>query len=440
MQVTEKCEYSQSIVEESPKKEILCFYHSPCNDGMAARAVISTVFEGKVDFEPTAPYQTDLVEKCRNRKVIFVDLVPKEIFEIQKVAEKIFIIDHHSGNEQTIRDLTQHENVRIFFSISRSAAFLTYQWAFAMSTASAEERAFYDFENQLLVPVEQVPRFLHLIDDRDRFINAFEETKPLAEWLFFLQDTLETEELEKRYRRYIFDGESIDEAISSAKTIAQVAKNATNRSLKRVSIQELFIGDQFYVVGVVNANSNQSDIGNAILEDPRLDFSLVWSGNGPCSFSARSRDDRVSVSDIAKLFGGGGHRNASGFSYPYSVIGTRTYAGAKHIKKTKVCDVMGHPMIILNCHSNQTLANHLFARKRYINGQPITVGRFLSGGDINPTLIVMWHVSDTTTKITVYSEYEDVTSSFAKALGVSKEQGKILKLKIEGVIPSWLFP
>ncbi len=34
-------------------------------------------------------------------------------------------------------------------------------------------------------------------------------------------------------------------------------------------------------------------------------------------FSLRSTDEGLDVSEIAKMYGGGGHRNASGFRVPY---------------------------------------------------------------------------------------------------------------------------
>jgi len=48
--------------------------------------------------------------------------------------------------------------------------------------------------------------------------------------------------------------------------------------------------------------------------DKIYDFALniKFKGNGKISMSFRSTNDRTDVSEIAKQFNGGGHRNASG--------------------------------------------------------------------------------------------------------------------------------
>ena len=45
------------------------------------------------------------------------------------------------------------------------------------------------------------------------------------------------------------------------------------------------------------------------------DFVILWSYNHneeQYSYSLRSKDDKIDVGEIAKIFNGGGHRNASG--------------------------------------------------------------------------------------------------------------------------------
>lgn len=59
-----------------------------------------------------------------------------------------------------------------------------------------------------------------------------------------------------------------------------------------------------------------SDTAHALLEDnPTAHFAAAWfkRGDGQFQYSLRSTDERVDVSEIAKKYGGGGHRNAAGF-------------------------------------------------------------------------------------------------------------------------------
>lgn len=59
-----------------------------------------------------------------------------------------------------------------------------------------------------------------------------------------------------------------------------------------------------------------SDCGEELLKlYPNAPFVAAWfrRGDGKLQFSLRSEDHRTDVSEIAARFGGGGHRNASGF-------------------------------------------------------------------------------------------------------------------------------
>lgn len=91
------------------------------------------------------------------------------------------------------------------------------------------------------------------------------------------------------------------------------AKKATTVKLP-IAINDLFEGA--YVEGlVVNTPTFISEVGHELAVKSGT-FGLVWyydgeSGRANCSL--RSNGD-YDVSAIAKLFSGGGHRNASGFN------------------------------------------------------------------------------------------------------------------------------
>ena len=59
-----------------------------------------------------------------------------------------------------------------------------------------------------------------------------------------------------------------------------------------------------------------SEVGHSLLDKhPDAPFSAMWfEANGKRMWSLRSRDDRQDVSEVAAIFGGGGHRNAAGFA------------------------------------------------------------------------------------------------------------------------------
>ena len=69
-------------------------------------------------------------------------------------------------------------------------------------------------------------------------------------------------------------------------------------------------------VPMVNATTLISEIGHALLiAYPKAPFVVMYQDiPGKRVFSLRSEDSRMDVSEVAKARGGGGHRNAAGYS------------------------------------------------------------------------------------------------------------------------------
>ncbi|MNH03662.1 hypothetical protein D3C79_629310 [compost metagenome] len=59
-----------------------------------------------------------------------------------------------------------------------------------------------------------------------------------------------------------------------------------------------------------------SDAGH-LMSQGELFAACYWDTPEGRVFSLRSNDDGLDVSEIAKQYGGGGHRNASGFRVPF---------------------------------------------------------------------------------------------------------------------------
>ena len=67
-------------------------------------------------------------------------------------------------------------------------------------------------------------------------------------------------------------------------------------------------------VGIVNASHWISEIGNRLA--PHCDFAVIWyfdHEDQRTKASLRAFHDNVDVSEIAKVFGGGGHTKSAGF-------------------------------------------------------------------------------------------------------------------------------
>lgn len=62
---------------------------------------------------------------------------------------------------------------------------------------------------------------------------------------------------------------------------------------------------------------NATFIYELLKRNPEAQFTVCWyESYGGRTYSLRSEDSRADASEVAKRYGGGGHRNAAGFRMP----------------------------------------------------------------------------------------------------------------------------
>ena len=94
------------------------------------------------------------------------------------------------------------------------------------------------------------------------------------------------------------------------KLLLKINKEKQNKYFKLKDKQLIKKQIMNYNTGIVFANQYLSELGNYLLEHNDIDISILIGEN---SISYRSKDD-VDCSQIAKMFNGGGHKNAAGSS------------------------------------------------------------------------------------------------------------------------------
>jgi len=288
-------------------KPDLCIYHGGCDDGFAAAWAIWKRWPD-CQFEPGV-YGKPLPGAI-GKNVLFVDFSAKrsEIDLMAQMAKSIVIIDHQKTAEADLepfkiglcggakfvpenlegmfRDLTELERPPIlaWFDMEQSGAVMA--WKFGHPDAIA-------------------PTFLELVQDRDlwKFKHGEDTKKFSAALRTYPMDFKVWDKLITSWGGLISEGEGILRAHN-----ANIAK---------------FIADAYmdtidgHLVPVVNVPYHYaSDTAHALLTRfPGSPFTACWfrRGDGMIQYSLRSEDCRLDVSEIAKKFGGGGHRNAAGF-------------------------------------------------------------------------------------------------------------------------------
>ena len=298
----------------APQLITMVIYHSPCTDGFGSAFSAWKYFslrqkskgqvgdgdrvEEKVKFHPTNYGQKP--PDVTGEYVLVCDFsYPEAVTRmmIQK-AKGLLIIDHHKTAE---KDLALIEDQYKIFDMKHSGAYLTWRYFF---------------------PDLPVPSLISYIEDYDIWKKELPGHENFSAWFHTLPFDFELYDRYLDDDRFNQDLNTIGPAYSNLNQ-HYIEKACENASLKSVRLKTqvstptgIKIEDRFYLVAYLNTTILKSEIGNRLLSKyPQIDFSAVYSisdlGEGT-NFSLRSDDQHVDVSQVAKAYGGGGHRNAAG--------------------------------------------------------------------------------------------------------------------------------
>ena len=313
----------------------LVIYHADCTDGFGAAFAAWLKLGDEVIYQPMAYADTSpdvTANLCRDREVYILDfsfkkLVMEHIFE---AAKRVVWLDHHkTAFEMWCGGYRKGDR---FTAIPLGGADPLKHYVVLDDNFSGAYLAWEYFH-----PGTEVPMLIQHIDDYDR-------------WQFKMRGTKEIARAIRSYQPWSFDqweGLLLDEHYGSMCTEGGAILRAHNQNVQSALKQARlcviipaiidsaasykapwawgnsaefgdfrFAGDFCFARGLA-ANAPAflaSDLGHELANKSGT-FGLVWSmaGDGQIHCSLRSNGD-YDVSAIAKVFGGGGHRNAAGFS------------------------------------------------------------------------------------------------------------------------------
>jgi uncharacterized protein len=261
-------------------KAIAVYYHGNCPDGFGGAYAAWKKLGQKADYIPLL-WQNVTSEETEAPTVYFIDFTPEALIKKFKAeGKKIIIIDHHISAKPHL--LLADESL---FDINMSGAGLSWR----------------HFHGK-----KKLPKLLAHVQDQDI-------------WTFKLRGT---KEINKAIALRDFDfkvwQKLEDEMNDSAKYKALLNLGANLLKMNDVEVsviisegirEALLDGKKAYVV---NCPINESIIGNTMAKDGAL--GIIWAERrgGVIKVSLRSTGN-IDVSKIAKKYGGGGHKNASGF-------------------------------------------------------------------------------------------------------------------------------
>lgn len=258
-------------------------YHANCTDGLTAAWIFRLQFGHDVETH-AAQYGTEPPD-VRGRCVYIMDFTyPREVMgHIARTAKSLVVLDHHKTAKSALRDLCPElGTVNIVFDMNRSGARLTWDW---------------------FRPGEDPPWLVRYVEDRDLWRWALPHSREVSAGIEAWSRTFESWDALSRLspEQLAADGAIIERyrhrCIESATTLAR----------------EVLIGGSW----VLAANSSEMRFASDVAHELAADrpFGATWwlRNDGIVQFSLRSRPDGVDVSEIARGYGGGGHRHAAGF-------------------------------------------------------------------------------------------------------------------------------
>lgn len=290
-------------------KHITVIYHAECYDGLLAAYAAWLNMGDSADYLPMA-YGDPVPEELTGMQLYMVDfsVSPGEARKLCAKFRSVEIIDHHISAIQKFKEVDSPlpNNLHLNFDTTKAGCIL-----------SAER-----FLNH-------VPWFFEYVGDWDIWKFKYPETKeftagffakfPLADTTFdALNDLLGTAP-----RKTMSDPElAMEQNLCSAGQLLLKAFDSYVQEFLKFA--QFGHDDRARPIALLYNVPRPfiSEVGNAAIKKfPDVDYVLIANfvareRKNMVNVSLRSDDDHIDVSEIAKTFGGGGHRNAAGYEIP----------------------------------------------------------------------------------------------------------------------------
>ena len=273
------------MLTNTSKLKKLCIYHGNCLDGYGAAWAVRNALGESVEFYKGVHQQPP--PDVNGRDVFLVDFSYKKkvLEDMLKTAASVTILDHHVSAEEDLSELLKVGKIKGLFDMNKSGAMLVWQW---------------------FNPDQPPPVLIKYIQDRDL-------------WLFKLDGS---REINAALSSYPFDFKVWDKLMASNKGELKALKRdgeAIERKLQKdikglvaSGVRRMVIAG--YDVPVLNVSSAYVSDAGHIMSEGEAFAACYWDHPDGRSFSLRSAENGIDVAEVAKVYGGGGHKKAAGFT------------------------------------------------------------------------------------------------------------------------------
>lgn len=295
-------------------KPDICFYHANCADGFAAALAVWLKWPD-IRFEPVSydevksPSDRFVGSPELPRHVLFVDFWPGAAVAEQILVSnqhRLTVFDHHKSARDEINECMSRYDPQDFhavFDVARSGA------GIAWDEIHGGKR----------------PRLIDFVEDRDLWRFAFgDASKQIHAFIMSFPMEFTADPWGNggwnNLRRGLENDSNLSEAYNHGNAILRAQQQAIEALIAEgVDFREI----DGHPVPVLNVPwAWASETGHLLLKHcPEAPFAATYAEKAvdyepqiARVWSLRSEDGRQDVSEIAKRFGGGGHRNAAGFT------------------------------------------------------------------------------------------------------------------------------
>lgn len=261
----------------------LIVFHHPCRDGFCAAWVAARALRDE-DPELYPAKYGDAPPDVKGREVFILDFsYPRDVMEkLIAEAKSLKCLDHHKTAEAMLRGLPG-----CYFDMNHSGAMLAWKW-FAAYGAGA-------------------PLLVKYVEDRDLWCKALPSTEEVNAWIGTLPYELPAwDDADTCLRNAFTSVVGLGGAV-----LAKVRQYVEEvKRLQAMCVLEL----DGRKVPCVNAPPvDVSELLHELYQG--YPYAIGWHqrADGKISYSLRSPEGGADVSEVAKLYGGGGHKHAAGF-------------------------------------------------------------------------------------------------------------------------------
>lgn len=273
-------------------KKPIVIYHGNCADGFAAAWCFWRVYGDAMEYYPGV--YSEPPPDVYDRDVYMVDFSYKRntMIHMASIVNKFFLIDHHKSALEDLWDVNGLD--MSWCSINNSGAVLA--WKFVQKLEGRREK---------------MPRIVEHIQDRDLWKFEMPHTREIQSYLFAHEYDFDVwnkmiTATKAGINRMIAPGAIVDK--KHMKDINELLK-ICKRDM-RIAGHTVPTASMPYTMG--------SDAGSLMALDAPFAATYYDTKDHRC-FSLRANKlnpNAVDVSEIAVLYGGGGHQYASGFKVP----------------------------------------------------------------------------------------------------------------------------